>query len=68
MKHCTHKTEGNICGDRVILIPDKTKDSERVTWPDGGFVWMYPLVQGDRCYFHDKIRQGILAKTSHFTR
>ena len=68
MKHCQHKTEGFTCGDRVILIADKTKPSERVSWPDGGFVWMYPLVQGERCYFHDKIRQGMVAKTDHFTR
>ena len=68
MKHCQHKTEGFTCGDRVILLADKTRPSERVTMSGGGFVWMYPLIQGERCYFHQKIHDKLTTKTNHFTR
>lgn len=69
MKLCSHRSiNTGRCIYPVEMLADKTQKSEQVVIPGGSVSWVYPIKQGEWCYFHEKLRLGFIKKTNYFTR
>lgn len=55
-----------LCNQQMKAVPDTSEPVKKfLLWPleDGGYILGRPLKKLDLCYYHNKIREGLLKYT-----